>query len=150
MNDLLVHCVMSLISDNFYICFLISPTDLFRLKCQPAFGVIGQTTNINCDIEAETVSTVNTVVITKIGETEPCFTFNRRDGRVISDPRFQHKNVPSLQLENTMISDEGDYNYFIRTSHGSEDIRFTINVTGKSKMSWCSHDLTTTESKLHL
>ncbi|XP_058258517.1 uncharacterized protein zgc:174863 isoform X1 [Hemibagrus wyckioides] len=113
------------------LCLGQSVNNLFRLKCQPAVGVIGQTTNIICDMEAETVPIVNTVVITKIGETEPCFTFNRRDDLVIGDPRFQHKNVPSLQLENTMISDEGDYSYFIRTSHGKEDIRFTINVTAK-------------------
>ncbi|KAK3557651.1 hypothetical protein QTP70_032706 [Hemibagrus guttatus] len=108
-----------------------SVDNLFTLKCQPAVGVIGQTTNIFCNIAANTVPIVNTVVIIKIGENDPCFTFNRRDKSVIGDDRFQLENAPSLQLQDTMISDEGEYSYFIRTSLGNDRIRFTINVTAK-------------------
>lgn len=133
-----------------YVCFF--PTGLFTLKCQPAVGVIGQTTIISCSIETqtETKPSVKTVVITKIGQQKHCFAFNTFDKSASGDTRFRAENVPSLELQNTMISDEGEYKYFIRTYLGSVTTMFTINVTGKSQMSRCAHDLTAAETKLHL
>ncbi|XP_060725061.1 uncharacterized protein zgc:174863 isoform X1 [Tachysurus vachellii] len=110
-----------------------SVDSLFTLKCQPAVGIIGQTTIISCSIETQTENKPNikTVVITRIGQQKPCFMFNSMDNHVTGDPRFHAENAPSLELQNTMIPDEGEYSYFIRTSQGTEHIMFTINVTGK-------------------
>ncbi|GAA6072647.1 muscle, skeletal receptor tyrosine-protein kinase-like, partial [Tachysurus ichikawai] len=110
-----------------------SVDSLFTLKCQPAVGVIGQTTIISCSIETqtETKPSVKTVVITKIGQQKHCFAFNTFDKSASGDTRFRAENVPSLELQNTMISDEGEYKYFIRTYLGSVTTMFTINVTAK-------------------
>ncbi|XP_047670244.1 muscle, skeletal receptor tyrosine-protein kinase isoform X2 [Tachysurus fulvidraco] len=110
-----------------------SVDSLFTLKCQPAVGVIGQTTIISCSLEARTENkpSINTVVITKFGQKNPSFTFNKFDNIVTGDTRFSFNNAPSLELHNTMISDEGEYSYFIRTSQGPASIRFTLNVTAK-------------------
>ncbi|KAF4080324.1 hypothetical protein AMELA_G00169010 [Ameiurus melas] len=111
-----------------------SAETLFKLKCQPAVGVIGQTTHISCSIEFLTDSklvSINTVVLTRSGEEKPCFTFQPYVNRVTGDSRFKVENEPSLQLHNTAISDEGEYRYFIRTSLGNEQVKFTINVTAQ-------------------
>ncbi|XP_053494298.1 uncharacterized protein LOC128615921 [Ictalurus furcatus] len=111
-----------------------SAESLFKLKCQPAVGVIGQTTHISCSIEFLTDSkliSINTVVLTRSGENKPCFTFQPYVNKVTGDSRFKVENGPSLQLHNTAISDEGGYWYFIRTNLGNEEVKFTINVTAQ-------------------
>ncbi|KAF5886777.1 muscle, skeletal receptor tyrosine-protein kinase-like isoform X1, partial [Clarias magur] len=103
---------------------------LFNLKCQSAVGVIGQTTNISCSIESQTGPVViNTVVLTRFRENKPCFTFQPYENRVTGDSRFKVESLPSLQLHNTAISDEGGYRYYIRTNLGNDDAEFRINVT---------------------
>ncbi|XP_017336651.2 uncharacterized protein LOC108272636 isoform X1 [Ictalurus punctatus] len=111
-----------------------SAESLLKLKCQPAVGVIGQTTNISCSIESLTDPkpiSINTVVLTRSGENEPCFTFQPYLNKVTGDSRFKVENGPSLQLHNTAITDEGGYWYFIRTNLGNEQVKFTISVTAK-------------------
>ncbi|XP_017336652.2 uncharacterized protein LOC108272637 [Ictalurus punctatus] len=111
-----------------------SAESLFKLNCQPAVGVIGQTTNISCSIESLTDSkfiSINTVVLTRSGEDEPCFTFQPYVNKVTGDSRFKVENGPLLQLHKTAITDEGGYWYFIRTNLGNEQVKFTINVTAQ-------------------
>ncbi|XP_047670245.1 muscle, skeletal receptor tyrosine-protein kinase-like [Tachysurus fulvidraco] len=110
-----------------------SVDSLFTLKCQPAVGVMGQTTIISCSLEVHTEDklSINTVVITKFGQKNPCLIFNTFDNIVTGDPRFHAENAPSLELHNTMISDEGEYRYLIRTSLGTRISLFTLNVTAK-------------------
>ncbi|XP_053493986.1 uncharacterized protein LOC128615713 [Ictalurus furcatus] len=111
-----------------------SAESLIKLKCQPAVGVIGQTTQISCSIESLTDSkpiNIDTVVLTRSGENKPCFTFQPYVNKVTGDSRFKVENRPSLQLRNTAISDEAEYTYFIQTNRGIDKVKFTINVTGK-------------------
>lgn len=119
--------------------FPFSSTDLFTLKCQSAVGVIGQTTHISCSIEAKDEAVIKDVILTRTGEEKACFTFQPIKNIVRGDPRFKVVNLASLQLHNTRVSDEGEYKYLIRTSLGSNTAKFTISVTGKRKISSCSH-----------
>ncbi|KAF5879836.1 muscle, skeletal receptor tyrosine-protein kinase-like isoform X1, partial [Clarias magur] len=107
-----------------------SAETMCNLKCQSAVGVIGQTTNISCSIESQTGSIdINTAALTRFRENKPCFTFQRYEDRVTGDSRFKVESLPSLQLHNTSISDEGGYRYYIRTNLGNDDAEFRINVT---------------------
>ncbi|KAB5584687.1 hypothetical protein PHYPO_G00110340 [Pangasianodon hypophthalmus] len=111
-----------------------SSESLFKLKCQPAVGVIGQTTHISCSIEFYTKPkpvVINTVALTRSGEKKSCFAIRPFENKRIGDSRFEVEKEPSLQLHNTAISDEGEYRYYIRTNLGQEQVRFTINVTAK-------------------
>ncbi|XP_060774554.1 butyrophilin subfamily 1 member A1 isoform X3 [Neoarius graeffei] len=108
-----------------------SEESLFNLKCQSAVGVIGETTRIPCSFESKTEVVTNTVVLTRIGEKNSCFTFEPFKNRVTGDSRFKVENEPSLLLHNTSISDEGEYQYYIRTNLHSNKVIFTINVTAK-------------------
>ncbi|XP_034153708.2 butyrophilin-like protein 2 isoform X4 [Pangasianodon hypophthalmus] len=111
-----------------------SSESLFKLKCQPAVGVIGQTTHISCSIELYTKPTpvvINTVTLLRSGEKKPCFAFQPFENIQIGDSRFEVENGPSLQLHNTAFSDEGEYWYLIRTNLGQDQVQFTINVTAK-------------------
>ncbi|XP_053098192.1 uncharacterized protein zgc:174863 isoform X3 [Pangasianodon hypophthalmus] len=111
-----------------------SSESLFKLKCQPAVGVIGQTTHISCSIELYTKPkpvVINTVTLTRGEEKKSCFAFQPFENIQIGDSRFGVENGPSLQLHNTAISDEGKYRYNIRTNLGQDDVQFTINVTAK-------------------
>ncbi|MCJ8730126.1 hypothetical protein PDJAM_G00114540 [Pangasius djambal] len=111
-----------------------SAESLFKLKCQPAVGVIGQTTHISCSIEFLTKSKhviINTVALTRSGEKNSCFAFQPFENVRIGDSRFEVENEPSLQLHNTKTSDEGEYRYFIRTNLGQDQVQFTMNVTAK-------------------
>ncbi|KAF4080320.1 hypothetical protein AMELA_G00168970 [Ameiurus melas] len=105
-------------------------TALFKLKCQPAVGVISQTTHISCSIVSLTDPkpiSMNSLLT----ENKPCFIFQPYVNRMTGDSRFKVENGPSLQLHNMAISDEGGYWYHIRTSLGIEQVKFTINVTAK-------------------
>ncbi|KAB5584686.1 hypothetical protein PHYPO_G00110330 [Pangasianodon hypophthalmus] len=111
-----------------------STESLFKLKCQPAVGVIGQTTHISCSIELYTKPkpvVINTVTLTRSGEKKSCFAIQPFENIQIGDSRFDVENGPSLQLHNTTFSDEGEYWYIIRTNLGQDDVQFTINVTAK-------------------
>ncbi|KAM9482943.1 uncharacterized protein Hap1MRO34_007998 [Clarias gariepinus] len=127
-SETLLICVLMLSS----VRVIKSAESLFNVKCQPAVGVIGQITHISCSIESKTGPVViNTVVLTKISEIKPCFTFQPYENRVTGDSRFKVESLPSLQLHNTAISDEGGYKYYIRTNQGNVNVQFTINVTAK-------------------
>ncbi|KAI5613782.1 hypothetical protein C0J50_4186 [Silurus asotus] len=104
---------------------------LFKLKCEPAVGVISQTTNIPCSIESQYKPVIDTVVLKRLGEKNPCFICQPQKNKIIGDPRFKVLGGSSLQLQNTAISDEGEYEYYIRTSLGEDTILFTISVTAK-------------------
>lgn len=132
--------------------FLVCLTGLFELKCEPAEGVVTQTTHINCNIKLLTVTQsliIHAVVLTRIGNKTSSFSFLPSEKKVMGDTRFEAGNLPSLQLHNTTMSDAGQYKYYIRSSVGSGKTTFTIKVTGKRKMSSCSRRVTTTETKLH-
>lgn len=136
-----------------FILFFFFSSVLFTLKCQPAVGVINQTTHISCSVKSLTDPdpkgiVINTVALTRIGQKKSTFTFEPLKNIVTGDPRFKAGTLPSLQLHNTAISDEGEYKYYIRTSKGFNEVQFTISVLGKREMS-SSHHLTSSESKLH-
>ncbi|KAM9482938.1 uncharacterized protein Hap1MRO34_007995 isoform 1-T3 [Clarias gariepinus] len=124
-----------------------SAESLFNLKCQPAVGVIGQITHISCSIESQTGPVIiNTVVLTRFRENKSCFTFQPYENRVTGDSRFKVESLPSLQLHNTAISDEGGYKYYIRTNLGNVNVQFTINVTAKYSTSIITSEPTEIES----
>ncbi|XP_053354848.1 uncharacterized protein LOC128526739 [Clarias gariepinus] len=128
-SETLLICVLMLSS----VRVIKSAESLFNVTCQPAVGVIGQITHISCSIESQTGPVViNTVALTRFSEkTKPCFTFQPYENRVTGDSRFKVESLPSLQLHNTAISDEGGYKYYIRTNQGNVNVQFTINVTAE-------------------
>ncbi|XP_046703848.1 butyrophilin subfamily 1 member A1-like isoform X2 [Silurus meridionalis] len=109
-----------------------SEKSLFNLKCESAVGVISQNTNIPCSIESQKKPvSINTVVLKRLGQKKPCFVYQPHENTITGDTRFKVLGGSSLQLQNTAISDEGEYEYHIRTSLGEDLIKFTISVTAK-------------------
>ncbi|XP_046703872.1 uncharacterized protein LOC124384915 isoform X2 [Silurus meridionalis] len=102
---------------------------LLKLKCESAVGVISQNTNIPCSIDSRYKSVIRTVFIKRIGEKKPCFIYQPHENTITGDPRFKVLGGSSLQLQNTAISDEGAYKYFISTTVGWDTMKFTISVT---------------------
>ncbi|XP_046703857.1 uncharacterized protein LOC124384908 [Silurus meridionalis] len=124
-NNLLFFVLMS-------VGFGKSADTLFKLKCESAVGVISQNTNIPCSIESQKKPvSINTVVLKRLEEEKPCFIYQPHENTIAGDPRFKVLGGSSLQLQNTAISDEGEYEYDIRTSLGEDLIKFTISVTAK-------------------
>ncbi|KAL6455752.1 hypothetical protein MHYP_G00356030 [Metynnis hypsauchen] len=108
--------------------------EMLKLECQPAVGVVGQTTEISCSIKTtfETDKIIITAVsVTKRGETDPVFWF--QNDTVKGDHRFKFPSEydPSLLLTDTAVSDEGRYDYTVITKHGVIEETFRINVTAK-------------------
>ncbi|XP_036426479.1 uncharacterized protein LOC118808131 [Colossoma macropomum] len=109
---------------------------LISMECQPAVGVVGQTTNISCSFKrnfgADQKIIISAGAVTKRGETEPLFWF--KNNTVDGDNRFKllSKNDPSLLLSSTAVSDEGLYDYTVVNNRGIiEDGTFRISVTAK-------------------
>ncbi len=68
----------------------------------------------------------------KAEEKEPFFT--QEDLKRSGDPRFSLENLavgPSLQISDTMFSDEGKYMYRVVTDSGFQEIQLSISVTGE-------------------
>ncbi|KAI4883753.1 hypothetical protein NFI96_007668 [Prochilodus magdalenae] len=113
-----------------------APLGTFRVDCQSADGVVGETTEISCSLRKSfTQSVIITgVTVTKInkrGERDPVFWI--RDGTAQEDTRFNlpSREDPSLQITNTAVSDEGLYKYVVLTKQGPASGAFRISVTAK-------------------
>ncbi|XP_036426493.1 uncharacterized protein LOC118808140 [Colossoma macropomum] len=108
---------------------------LISMECQPAVGVVGQTTKISCPIKtnfgADQKIIISAVSVTKRGETEPLLWF--KNNTVYGDDRFKLLSIndPSLLLSNTAVSDEGLYDYTVVTNRGIIEETFRISVTAK-------------------
>ncbi|KAL7890961.1 hypothetical protein AOLI_G00004370 [Acnodon oligacanthus] len=110
-------------------------SEMLKLECQPAVGVVGQTTKISCSFkknfeEDQIIITAGSV--TKRGQADPLFWF--QNDKVNGDHRFKSpsKNDPFLLLTDTAVSDEGEYDYTVVTNRGIiKDRTFGISVTAK-------------------
>uniref|UniRef100_A0A671K208 Ig-like domain-containing protein n=1 Tax=Sinocyclocheilus anshuiensis TaxID=1608454 RepID=A0A671K208_9TELE len=108
-------------------CFIVISL-LFKRKpisnSAPAVGIVAQTTVIRCFFKNIKDIHILGVYLTKAEQ--------KRSG----DPRFSLENLavgPSLQISDTMFSDEGKYLYLVVTDSGVEEIQLSISVTAKCK-----------------
>ncbi|XP_049335623.1 uncharacterized protein LOC103043666 isoform X1 [Astyanax mexicanus] len=108
---------------------------ILDLKCAPAYGEVGKTTKISCSFKSTSVDqdiNINAVSVLKRGQENPVFSFSNKIGTEDSRFKLPSVNNPSLELVNTTVSDEGEYNYQIVTSRGMvTDRSFRIGVTAK-------------------
>uniref|UniRef100_A0A8C1EB43 Uncharacterized protein n=1 Tax=Cyprinus carpio carpio TaxID=630221 RepID=A0A8C1EB43_CYPCA len=103
---------------------------LFELECLPAVGILAQTTVIRCFFKDTTDIQILGVYLTKAEQKEPFFRQVGSEGS--GDPRFSLENLevgPSLQISDTVFSDEGKYRYRVITDRGAKEIQFSISVT---------------------
>uniref|UniRef100_A0A672KS08 Uncharacterized LOC107573534 n=1 Tax=Sinocyclocheilus grahami TaxID=75366 RepID=A0A672KS08_SINGR len=107
---------------------------LLKVECLPAVGILAQTTVIRCVFKNVKDIDLLGVYLTKTGQNKPIFS---QDGSKSSgDPRFSLENLavgPSLQISDTMFSDEGKYQYRVVTDSGVEEIQLSISVRAKYK-----------------
>ncbi|XP_017577115.1 uncharacterized protein LOC108441877 isoform X1 [Pygocentrus nattereri] len=109
-------------------------TEMLKLECQTAVGVVGQTTKLCCsfkkNFKADQIN-ITAGFVTKRGERDPLFWFKK--GVANGDHRFKPPslNDPSLLLTDTAVSDEGQYDYTVLTNRGITKEALRINVTAK-------------------
>lgn len=109
-------------------------SDLFKLECRPTVGILAQTTVIRCFFKNINDIEIVGVILKKAEQKDPIFSQvgSERSG----DPRFSLENIkvgPSLQISNTVFSDDGEYLYRVVTDSGEKEIQFSISVTAKYK-----------------
>uniref|UniRef100_A0A8C2IRY1 Zgc:174863 n=1 Tax=Cyprinus carpio TaxID=7962 RepID=A0A8C2IRY1_CYPCA len=118
----------------FIMFVFVCSTGLFELECLPAVGILAQTTVIRCFFKNTTDIQILGVYLTKAEQKEPFFRQVGSEGS--GDPRFSLENLevgPSLQISDTVFSDEGKYRYRVITDRGAKEIQFSISVTAKYK-----------------
>ncbi|XP_051996652.1 uncharacterized protein LOC127653880 isoform X2 [Xyrauchen texanus] len=103
---------------------------LWKLECQPTVGIAAQTTVIRCPIKHSGQIEVFGVALTKVKQEKPVFEhiINKTP---LGDPRFSLVNPakdPSLQISDTVFSDEGEYEYYVVTNMGEKRARLSISV----------------------
>ncbi|XP_051986986.1 uncharacterized protein LOC127646991 isoform X2 [Xyrauchen texanus] len=108
---------------------------LWKLECQSTVGIVGQTTVIKCHIKYSGDIDVVGVALTNVKQDKPVFQHLIKK-TPSGDPRFslvnQEKDL-SLQLSDTMFSDEGEYEYYVATNIGEKTAKLSISVTAKYK-----------------
>ncbi|XP_016362321.1 uncharacterized protein LOC107704012 isoform X1 [Sinocyclocheilus anshuiensis] len=107
---------------------------LLKVECLPAVGILAQTTVIRCVFKNVKDIHILGVYLTKTGQNEPFF--SQVGSESSGDPRFSLENLavgPSLQISDTMFSDEGKYQYRVVTDSGFEEIQLSISVRAKYK-----------------
>ncbi|KAI4905564.1 hypothetical protein NFI96_000403 [Prochilodus magdalenae] len=114
---------------------VLSASTLINVDCRPAAGVAGQPTKISCSFKknfgGDHSIIISAVTVMKKGERDPVFQMN---GEVQEGARFNLPSTedPSLQITNTAVSDEGQYDYMVVTNRGIiPDGTFQITVTAK-------------------
>lgn len=109
-------------------------SDLWKLECLPTVGIFAQTTVIRCFFKDIKDINIVAVSLSKAEQKEPFFA--QDDSKRSGDPRFSLENLavgPSLQISDTMFSDEGKYVYRVVTDCGDKKIQLSISVTAKYK-----------------
>uniref|UniRef100_A0A9J7WWV4 Ig-like domain-containing protein n=1 Tax=Cyprinus carpio carpio TaxID=630221 RepID=A0A9J7WWV4_CYPCA len=117
-----------------FIFVILCSTDLFELECPPAVGILAQTTVIRCFFKNIKDIQILGVYLTKAEQKDPFFSQVGSKGS--GDPRFSVEYLedgPSLQISDTMFSDEGKYRYRVVTDSSVKEIQLSINVTAKYK-----------------
>ncbi|XP_016100846.1 uncharacterized protein [Sinocyclocheilus grahami] len=111
-----------------------SSSDLWKLECPPTYGILAQSTVIRCYFKDIKDIHIVAVSLRKVGQDKPLFA--QEESKRSGDQRFSLENSamsPSLQISDTMFSDEGEYLYHVVTDRGYEDIQLSISVTAKYK-----------------
>uniref|UniRef100_A0A673KU75 Uncharacterized LOC107733913 n=1 Tax=Sinocyclocheilus rhinocerous TaxID=307959 RepID=A0A673KU75_9TELE len=106
---------------------------LLKVECLPAVGILAQTTVIRCVFKNKDIHILG-VYLTKTGQNKPFF--SQVGSESSGDPRFSLENLavgPSLQISDTMFSDEGKYEYRVVTDSGFKEIQLSISVRAKYK-----------------
>lgn len=119
-------------SVNRTLLVILCSTDLWKLECLPTVGIFAQTTVIKCFFKHIKDINIVAVYLSKAEQNEPFFA--QYDSKRSGDPRFSLENLavsPSLQISDTMFSDEGKYVYRVVTDCGDEEIQFSISVIGE-------------------
>lgn len=119
-------------SANRNLLVILCSTDLWKLECLPTVGIFAQTTVIKCFFKHIKDINIVAVYLSKAEQNEPFFA--QDDSKRSGDPRFSLENLavsPSLQISDTMFSDEGKYVYRVVTDCGDEEIQFSISVIGE-------------------
>ncbi|XP_051568083.1 uncharacterized protein LOC127449029 isoform X5 [Myxocyprinus asiaticus] len=131
--------MVSVIVVVFAVVCLFIPTvrtseDLWKLECQPTVGIAAQTTDIRCSIRCPIKCSGHIelvgVALTKVKQEKPVFEHIINE-TPSGDPRFSLVNPvkdPSLQLSDTVFSDEGEYEYYVATNMGEKTARISISV----------------------
>ncbi|XP_051568077.1 uncharacterized protein LOC127449029 isoform X2 [Myxocyprinus asiaticus] len=134
--------MVSVIVVVFAVVCLFIPTvrtseDLWKLECQPTVGIAAQTTDIRCSIRCPIKCSGHIelvgVALTKVKQEKPVFEHIINE-TPSGDPRFSLVNPvkdPSLQLSDTVFSDEGEYEYYVATNMGEKTERLSISVIAK-------------------
>ncbi|XP_051563333.1 uncharacterized protein LOC127446454 isoform X2 [Myxocyprinus asiaticus] len=106
---------------------------LWELECQPTVGIVGQPTVIRCHIKYSGDFEVVGVALKNVKQDNPVFQHIIKETPA-GDPRFslvnQGKDL-SLQLSDTIFSDEGEYEYYVATNIGEKTAKLRISVTAK-------------------
>ncbi|XP_059416489.1 uncharacterized protein LOC132151942 isoform X2 [Carassius carassius] len=112
-----------------------SSKDLWKLECLPTVGILAETTVIRCYFKDIKDIEIVAVYLTKVGEDKPLF--SQEESKRSGDKRFKllenSTMRPSLQISETMFSDEGEYHYHVTTDSGFKDIKLSISVTARYK-----------------
>ncbi|XP_073708072.1 uncharacterized protein [Garra rufa] len=112
-----------------------STGDAWILDCPSStVAIAGQTTVIRCHFRGIKDISIFAVFLTK--DTQDKTTFEMYRDKNSGDPRFSLENQkmgPSLQISETMFSDEGQYSYRVVTDSGDKEVEFSISVTAKYK-----------------
>lgn len=111
---------------------LIYSADLWKLECLPTVGIVSQTTVIRCSFKGFKKMEIVAVSLTKTTEEKPVFTMD--PDSVSGDQRISLENPelgPSLEISDTMFSDEGEYLYNVITDRGAKMAQLSISVTGE-------------------
>ncbi|XP_051996481.1 uncharacterized protein LOC127653728 [Xyrauchen texanus] len=121
--------------DSFGLCCSLSlhPYYLWKLECQPTVGIAAQVTVIRCLIKCSGLIEVVGVALIKGEQEKPVFEhiINKTPS---GDPRFSLVSPakdPSLQISDTVFSDEGEYEYYVVTNMGEKRARLSISVVTK-------------------
>lgn len=111
---------------------LLYSADLWKLECLPTVGIVSQTTVIRCFFRGIKEMEIVAVSLTKTTQEKPVFTMDPNS--ISGDRRISLENKesgPSLQISDTMFSDEGEYLYLVITDRGKKSAQLSISVTGE-------------------
>ncbi|XP_051986979.1 uncharacterized protein zgc:174863 isoform X4 [Xyrauchen texanus] len=106
---------------------------LWNLECQPTVGIVGQTTVIRCHIKYSGDIKVVGVALKKVKQDKTVFQHLIKE-TPLGDPRFSLVNqgkALSLQLSDTIFSDEGEYECYVTTNIGEKMAKLSISITAK-------------------
>ncbi|XP_050968964.1 CD276 antigen homolog isoform X2 [Labeo rohita] len=120
---------------SFFITAVTPSGDFWTLNCPSSIvAIAGQTTVISCNFK--NIQEINIVAVVLKKDMEEDTTFQMYKGETSGNQRFSLKNQkmgPSLQISETMFSDEGKYLYRVVTDRGAKEVQLSISITAKYK-----------------